>query len=216
MTDSPQSAARPWNVFKIDLTADSPERRSLDCLIPLSECAAEMRRRGEDRTIPVAALEGVIEAFGRMDVGGGLSLLALTAADIFYRSICRLTILDRSTRTYVKVVGNYYFRNLSERGARCFYVVDNSIRDDRFHGIVELFGLAGFAVVSPHLDNVGWPDLEARLHQCVADKRHIFYVEKDTSVNFLDAVKALATNSGMAAGFRGESSDTPAIEILAT
>jgi hypothetical protein len=213
MDDSAQTDARNWSVFNVDLRGDAPENRSLDALIPIDECAREMRRTEDDRTIPVAALEGVILEFGRMS-GEALPLLGVTAPDVFYRAVCRLTVLDRFTRIYVRTVVKYYFSQLVERGVCCFYLVDNTIRNDRFQALVELFELAGFAVVSPHLTTASWPDLDARLRRSLAAKRHVWYVEKDASVNFLGAAKALAADSECSAAFRVEASETPAIRIL--
>lgn len=209
------SAPRRVHVFHDDLRLDTPENRSLDAIVPLALCAEEMRRTNDDRTIPIAALEGVIVEFGQMNVGSAWHA-GISAPDVLYCAICRLTVLDRFTRRYVETVIMHYFRLLAERGVRCFYIVDNTIREDRFGSIVELFELAGFAVVSPHLQDDDWPALDRRLRQHVKENRHVFYVEKDTSVNFLDAVRQLATDSGLVSTFRREASDTGMIEILAT
>lgn len=103
---------------------------------------------------------------------------------------------------------------LRRGGIRSFFVLDNALRDDRFAAFVQLFGLAGYSVTSPHLHGLEWEGLEARMRADLVERRCIAYAEKDATVNHLEAVKALAVASGYAAALRNLGPETPEVEIL--
>ena len=86
-----------------------------------------------------------------------------------------------------------------------FFILDNSLRDDRFKLNVELYKAASFSVVYPYnvekleysqqftkLPTKDYKTVEKEIDKARADKSHIFYVEKDDSINHLDDVLHLA------------------------
>ncbi len=194
---------------------DSPETHSLNRIIDFDAFAGHMRKYDDVRMPPTDAICDIIDCFEDIDFSGRRArLLGILAPDVFYQGIARIEILDRYTRIHVRTAIRFYFDELRSRGIRSFYVLDNSLRDDRFATFVELFGLAGFAVISPHVQGTDWSGLETCLRANLAAHRHIAYVEKDATVNHLDLVKALAARSDCAAAFRHLAPEKPDVEIL--
>jgi hypothetical protein len=92
-----------------------------------------------------------------------------------------------------------------QKGIFAFFVLDNTLKDDRFKMVIELFAITGFSVLCPYdtkdLEYTGecsvLPPLdhnliEKEIYQNIAHKNHIFYLEKDSSVNYLNYVLDIA------------------------
>lgn len=194
---------------------DSPELRSLRPLQSFDAYAGHMRRFGDMKGVPLELLEDLITCLPEIVYSSERARrLGLVAPDLLYRALARIEVLDKFTRQLARTVVAYYFDELGRRGIRCFYLVDNSIADDRFAAIVELLGLAHFEVVSPYGQSTRWIDLEPRLRTCIAERKHIAYIEKDATVNYLANVKMVAASSGYAVTFRHQASETPEVEVL--
>jgi hypothetical protein len=131
-----------------------------------------MRRCGDVERVPLELLEDLITCLPKIDFSSERARqLGLVAPDVFYRAMARIEIFDRFTRQLARTVIAFYFDELGRRGVRCFYLVDNGIPDDRFEAMVELFGLAHFEVVSPHVQGIRWVDLEPRMRTHIAERK---------------------------------------------
>ena len=125
--------------------------------------------------------------------------------DGLYLLTVNLDRRDIHTNGYFGIVLNRLFWSLQQRNVLAFFILDNSLRDDRFKMVTELIKSAGFNIVAPYsykvlehsentteLPTLGYKEIEKQIDQSKSDKRHIFYVEKDSSVNYLKDVLALA------------------------
>lgn len=112
---------------------------------------------------------------------------------------------DICTDGYFSIVINRLFWEFSQKGILCFFILDNSLRDDRFKMAVELYQLSGFALVHPYaIDELQYFNeytrlpikdytlVEKDIDDARSKKQHIFYIEKDDSVNYLENILHLA------------------------
>ena len=134
-----------------------------------------------------------------------LKKLIVEATDTMYRTVANLAVRDIHTSAYFGIVLNRLYWELGQKNIFVFSVVDNSIRDDRFKLLVELFHSAHFATVYPYqttelehsenytaLPTKPFTEVGAEIDLAVSRKQHILYVEKDASVNYLNDVLAIA------------------------
>lgn len=125
--------------------------------------------------------------------------------DVLYLITVNLDRRDIHTDGYFGIVLNRLFWILQQKNILAFFVVDNSLRDDRFKMVTELFHSAGFNIAAPYsMDNLlygneytklptlPYKNIEKQIDTSKSEKRHIFYIEKDDSVNYLKDVLALA------------------------
>ena len=75
---------------------------------------------------------------------------AVRAFDRLYRRLMLITAFDKHTKIYFEQVISELWKALAGRGVRMFYVLDNSLREDRFKLTCEAFSLTGIAVVTPY------------------------------------------------------------------
>jgi hypothetical protein len=95
-----------------------------------------------------------------------------------------------------------------------YFILDNSLRDDRFGLLLNLFDLAGVTVVTPRIDGKEWQLLSSRICEALAANRHVAYVEPDAEVNHLDAVKGLASEFSCVATFRNLAPEDPQLQVI--
>ena len=108
---------------------------------------------------------------------------------------------DIHTDGYFGTVISQLFKELSQKGVFVFFILDNSLRDDRFKLTVELYKSVGFRVIYPYaidkfeyspkhtkLPSADYKTIERDIDEAVGKKKHILYVEKDESVNYLSKV----------------------------
>ena len=204
-------------LIKVDLNGKSVEADCLDCLVAFPIAIERMRADADDFYIPDAMIGHTRDAFSTVDArgGDGIRLVAIATQDLLYQQIAQLTILDRYTRTYVAQAIQYLFTQLSGHGICTFFILDNSLRDDQFAAVLELFDLAGVVVVTPRLDGKEWQNLSARIRTMLAAKGHVAYVEPDAEVNHLDSARRLAKESSCVATFRNLAPEDPRFEVLA-
>lgn len=125
--------------------------------------------------------------------------------DNLYVQIMSFEKRDIHTDGYFGIVLNRLFWELAKKEIHAFFIVDNAIRDDRFKLLIELFKVAHFAVVYPYevknlehsLEYTKYSiknekDVEEEIGKGVKEKKHILYVEKDDSVNYLNDILSLA------------------------
>jgi hypothetical protein len=204
--------------FKMDFRGPSAVGDCLDCVYGLP-LAVEMMREKEDTVeLPNLFLRGTKVAFETLDRDEpeGIGLVAIAAQDTFYRSIATLPMMDEYTVTYCSLVVRYFFIELANRGARSFYILDNTLRDDRLEGVLAMFEMAGILPVCPRFDGTEWPALAARIRGGLQTCGHAAYIEPDAQVNHLDAAKALGRDCGCVATFRNLGPDDMTHDLIAT
>lgn len=205
-------------VVRADLSRPSSTAACMDCLVALPVAIERMRASEDDEVIPDAMIRGAFAGFEAFDRSGqdDFLLVAAAAQDLLYRHIAALLVLDRFTQAYFSLVVRYFFAQLSGRGVRTFYILDNALRDDRLALLLELFDRAGISTVTPRRDGTDWESLSAQIKVRLAEVGHVAYIEPDGAVNHLDAAKELARTSGYVATFRNEAPEVPSFEILST
>ena len=134
--------------------------------------------------------------------------LVTKITDTLYRKAVNFSIIDLYTNGYIAIVLHRLFWELSQKGARIFYVVDNSMPDNSLRCILEQLPPAGFAVITPHIadkieykpvntqtDSLSYEEIENKIKEALEFGKNIIYVERDSSVNYLDKVVELARNA---------------------
>ncbi len=144
--------------------------------------------------------------------------------DEIYRKLANLSLRDSYTRRYFGFIIHRLFFEFSNKGIHAFFIVDNSMRDDRFKLVVELFQAAGFTTVYPYksvelkhspeytkLPARELKEVEKQLSDATEERKHILYVEKDDSVDYIKDVYLLAKElqGNYLCFFRNQSVDTP-------
>ncbi len=179
-----------------------------DIVYKMPEYLSAMREMPKDEVVQfVDELDGYIRSYFNENKSDELELKKqmVELVDVLYLITVNLDRRDIHTDGYFGIVLNRLFWNLQQRNILSFFVLDNSLRDDRFKMVTELFRSAGFNIVAPYnMDNlqysdqytklptVSYKDIEKQIDSSKAEKKHIFYVEKDDSVNHLKDVLALA------------------------
>lgn len=164
-----------------------------------------MREEEDVENIPKNLKQYAWEYFRAVELNKEqLRRLAIYVADKLYRVIMGMTIVDNYTRTYFVEVIPYLWDAIQNRGVDLFYILDNTLREDRFQALIELFALTGMAVVTPYTDNgnLGGDAVGKRVKDCMASTRMIIYVEKNANVNYLQKVIRLARSSSYTVAFR--------------
>lgn len=134
-----------------------------------------------------------------------LKKLGVEMTDMLYSQVSALEERDIHTDGYFGIVVNRFFWELSQQGVLCFFILDNHLRDDRFKLTAELYKLASFVVIYPYstdrlqysegstrLQTRDYKAVEKEIDEARSQKRHILYVEKDDSINYLEDVLHLA------------------------
>lgn len=203
-------------MIALDLRGPSPEADCLDCLVALPLAIERMRAAATDPEIANSMIIRTREAFLALDSRGGEGayVVARSAQDLLSQHIAALTVMDGYTRYYFDTVAQRFFARLSERNVRTFYVLDNALRDDRFSGVLALFGLAGFATTTPRRDGKEWSALAERIRQQVESVGHVAYIEPDAEVNYIEEAQALALELNCVAPFRNLAPEDGRIQVL--
>lgn len=131
--------------------------------------------------------------------------LLVQLVNMMYLTIANFDKKYIHTEIYFNVVIHQLFRNFQQKNIFAFFILDNSLRDDRFKLAVELFKNAGFSTIFPYsIDKLQYSDkysnlpkidykiIEKQIDESKTKKKHIFYLEKDDSVNYLNDILAIA------------------------
>jgi hypothetical protein len=200
----------------MDMRGPSRAADCFDCVVAFPVAVEQMRATNDDQDLPQTMIAGTRVAFQSLESTDrdGLLWVAAEAQDLLYRYIVELTVMDRFTRAYCSLVVRYFFQQLSAHRIRTFYILDNTLRDDRFAALLELFELSGIATTTPRRDGTVWLTLSARLRASLEAVGHIAYIEPDAQVNHLDAAQELARGITRVATFRNLSPDDPRHSIV--
>jgi len=161
----------------------------------------------EDAINTLQKIDGFVSAyFSNSDLDDlDLKKVLVEIVDELYIKIMEFEVMDKFTNAYFKTILKNLFRNFAQKEIFAFFVLDNELRDDRFKLAFDLFNETGFAVISPYsfkkllfsdkhtpLSSITYKKVEQLIDKAKSNKQHIFYVEKDSSVNYLKDILALA------------------------
>lgn len=204
------------DLIKIDLRGPSHAADCFDSIVAFPGAIERMRTAGDDHNFPETMVAGTRAAFQSLNSTDhdGLLFVAAAAQDLLYRYVMQLSIMDRFTRAYCSIVVRYFFEQLTERGIRTFYILDNTLREDRFAATLELFALSGIVTTTPNRDGLSWSVLAPRLRATLDAGGHAAYIEPDALVNHLDSALKLATEIPCVATYRNLAPDDTRHEIV--
>ncbi|MFC1702950.1 hypothetical protein ACFLZO_00625 [Patescibacteria group bacterium] len=179
-----------------------------DIVYRIDEYLSVMREMEDDQVVDfIGSLENYIREYFADQKHDELELKKqlVQLVDALYVITMKFGLRDIHTDGYFGIVLNRLFWGYQQRNICAFFVLDNSLRDDRFKMVVELFRSAGFGVVAPYIlsdleysdNNTALPTLELngvekQIVERKAEKKHILYVEKDATVNYLHEVLTMA------------------------
>lgn len=203
-------------LIRMDMRGPSRAAECFDCVVAFPAAVELMRAASDDADFPETAIAGTRVAFQSLvsTDRDGLLWIAAAAQDLLYRHIVQITMLDQYTRAYCSLVIRHFFEQLSERRIRTFYILDNTLRADRFAATLELFDLSGIATTTPSRDGLSWPSIATRIRAGLDAVGHVAYIEPDSVVNHLDAARQLACKIPCVATFRNLAPDDPRHDIL--
>lgn len=192
-------------LVSVDLKSKSTVAGLLDCIAGFPLFVDGLRKNGASDEATTAAISDLIMLFQRADEQvEDLTLLGALAPDLLYIRISELLNLDRWTLVYRAMVPHLLLDQLRVRGICSFYILDNAIREDRFDALVKIFTDAGYSVISPNIDGATEAEVPNRIEAAQILRRHILYVERDGSVNYLGAVRSLPKRPCYTAAFRNQ------------
>ncbi|HWB85249.1 MAG TPA: hypothetical protein VG675_13980 [Bryobacteraceae bacterium] len=198
-----------------DLRDESTVTNLLDCIAGFPVFVDGLRKNGSDDHGVTAAIGDLMNLVQQADKDGeDLRLLGALAPDLLYIRVSELLDFDRWTRVYAGMAPQLLLDQLRVRGVSSFYILDNSIREDRFDALVKIFSDVGYSVISPNLDGLTEAEVLNRIDGAQILRKHILYVERDASVNYLDAVREIQKRPWYTVAFRDQAPTMNSVEIL--
>lgn len=203
-------------LLRMDMRGPSRAADCLDGVVAFPGAVERMRAANDAQGFPDIMVAGTEVAFRSLEScdRDGLLFVASSAQDLLYRYIMQLSMIDHYTRVYCAVVIRCFFLRLSQQKIRTFYILDNTLREDRFAAVLELFDLSGIATTTPGRDGTEWPTLSLQLLAGLDAVGHVAYIEPDASVNHLEAAQKLAGGLTCVATFRNLAPDDPQLQII--
>ncbi len=201
---------------RVDMQKPSAASDCFNCLLALPVAVKSMRDSPNGRDVVLMIVGGTQSAFRALqdkDLDDLLSMAGL-AQDRFYRHVAEMTIMDQHTVFYCKFAMRFFFDQLSERGIRTFFILDNTLREDRLAVLLQLFECAGITAVTPSRDGLEWPSLAGKIRDALEAGGHAAYIEPDALVNHLDAARELARGIPCVATFRNLAPQDPKIRMI--
>lgn len=148
-----------------------------------------------------------------------LHSLALMVVDRIYRYAASVTVKDFAVEKYFGTVTRYVLDVVAARGARVLYILDNELSHDRFELAVELMFRSGVFVVTPYKTDgsvMQLSEIRRALQTELLAGRHIAYIEKDGSVDYLRPVIDLARSTDRIVAFRNEAPTGSLVQLIAS
>ena len=203
----------------VDLESKSTANDLLDCIgafvLFVDRLRVDGLKANGENDQCTTLIANLVDLFRDADEHGEeLSLLGAFAPDILYKRICELQSFDGWTRAYAAKVPQLLFDQLRVRGISSFYILDNSIQEDRFEALVNIFSDVGYSVISPNLDGASEAEVLDQVESLQILRKHILYVERDTSVNYLDAVRGIQKRPWYTVAFRNQAPTLNSVTIL--
>ena len=122
-----------------------------------------------------------------------------------YLATMNIDVRDTYTDAYFGTVLALLFEEINQMNVRIFFIVNNSLTDERFLLFIELFQLMGCNTVTPYEDSDIDPvpeitrvparhydDVKSDILYGLEQGKHIVYVEKDRSVSYIQRVLDIA------------------------
>lgn len=232
----------------------SPPKRPTDLFDNIDAYLDQMRKYKDLKEIPDRLISYLWHYFRDVNTSKDtLKALAIFTADHTYRYAANIMLTDDYTKMYFSSVITKLWDTLQDRGIDTFYILDNTLRADRFNLTIQLFALSGVAVVTPHwvidgyvkyrsiLDQAKWAlsfkneafqahetitidpmaweqeyEVRDQIHEYIKHNRNIVYIEKDSSVNYLEKVIEIAKKSKYVSILRNQAPDNPNVIDLKT
>lgn len=198
-------------LIRVDMESPSPASDCFNCVLALPVAVKSMRESPNGRDIVLMMVGGTEASFRSLqdeDLGDLLAMAGF-AQDRFYRHIAEMEIVDQHTVLFCKFAMRFFFEQLSNRGIRTFYILDNTLREDRLGVLLQLFECAGITTVTPSRDGLRWPELAGKIRSALEAGGHAAYIEPDALVNHLDAAQNLAREIPCVATFRNLAPEDP-------
>ncbi|MCZ2150021.1 MAG: hypothetical protein LC126_19860 [Bryobacterales bacterium] len=159
----------------VDLRDESTVTNLLDCIAGFPVFVDGLRENGADDHGVTAAIGDLMNLVQQADQHGeDLRLLGALAPDLLYIRVSELLDFDRWTRVYAGMAPQLLLDQLRVRGVSSFYILDNSIREDRFDALVKIFRCRLFGI-SP---NGGLSEAEVLNQMALKFFGSILYVER--------------------------------------
>jgi hypothetical protein len=178
---------------------------------------AYMRAHKDFDTVPDMMNRFNDQIFVGKDAGlDQLRQLAVYTIDKIYRIAAELGVRDAYTAVYFKRVIARFMKSFQDKGIELFYILDNEMRQDRFELAVMLYEWSGVTVVTPYVGDklLSFEEVEEQLKSSMAHDRNIVYVEKDASVNYIEKVMKIATESKYIGLFRNYEPSENYLKVL--
>jgi len=202
---------------------------------------AEMRQKQDMETIPAELKDYIWKYFRETDMNKMLlEKVACFAVDKICRIAAVMTMADKYTYAFFAGVMPAIWDYLQGRGVDTFYILDNSMREDRFKLNYDLYKLSGFCVATPYFDYadnsalktdkektvniimdppftyhyLNFEAVEAQIKKFMSSTQNIVYIEKDSTVNYIDKVVEIGKNSKYLCIFRNKEPTDAHIQII--
>jgi hypothetical protein len=174
-----------------------------DIVFRIHEYLPAMRKMKKEQVMEfVKFMENYIKEYFANEIDDlELKKLSVELTDVLYIQISSFEMRDIHSDGYFGIVISKLFKELSQKNVFIFFILDNSIRDDRFKLTTELYNSIDFRVIYPYatdkleyspeytkLPSADYKKIEKEIDEAVEQKKHILYVEKDDSVNYLSKV----------------------------
>jgi hypothetical protein len=199
----------------VDLKSKSIAADLLDCIAGFPLFVEGLRKNGNGDQRTAAVISDLVNLFRKADERGeDLNLLGALAPDLLYIRTSELLDFDRWTRVYAAMAPQLLLDQLRIRGICSFYILDNAIREDRFDAIVKIFSDVGYGVVSPNRDCATEAEVLDRIDGAQILRKHILYVERDATVNYLETVRGMPKRPWYTVAFRNQAPTVNSVEIL--
>ena len=179
-----------------------------DIVFRIEEYITEMKKMENEDSIEFRNYleKYILDYFSNKEVDDfELKKLIVEMTDEIYIKMCNFSSRGIHVNAYFGIILNRLFWELSQRNIFIFFILDNKLTDFLFKIVVELYGASNFSVIHPYRfekldysDNhtrypvLEYKEIEKQVDKAVSQKKHILYVEKDDSVNYLNRVLDLA------------------------
>jgi hypothetical protein len=141
--------------------------------------------------------------------------IAVFMVDSTYRFAATIDeYTPKVARAYFQIVMGQFWDAVGSRGARVFYILDYELSNERFEVSRSFLEWSGFSVIAPYSDGFDADALDRVAQLQICGGRHIAYIEKDATVNLINAAKAIGRESGYTAVFRNRGPMDPRVEIV--
>lgn len=216
-------------------------RKITDVLDNALDYISRMRSANDSVTISKQLGQYIWEYFREVEMTKEmLEGLAMYLVDKTYRTATEITIADKFTFAFFADVMAKLWDAVQARGVDTFYILDNTMTEERFGLVYNIFRLSGFCVVTPYLETADKSALEtqkektvhivmdppllydycsieaveAQIRKFMRPIQNIVYIEIDSRVNYLEKVRDICKDSNYLSIFRNADPSDKKVEII--